>query len=171
MIENYFRTHRLHLVIAVLAVAAIIVAGLWVAIAAMRPMPPHTVTMATGPEGSAYYEVGKRYRELLARQGIELQLLSTSGSVDNLARLLDSRSNVQVGFLLSGMTSGKEPAGLESLGTVFYEPLWFFYRTEYRVKGIQGLRGKKISIGPHGSGTRAIALKLLSLNGINESFA
>ena len=170
-VKDYFRTHRILLTIAVIAVAALIVAVLWVAIAALRPMPPRTVTMATGPEGGAYYEVGKRYRELLARQGIELQLLPTAGSVDNLARLLDSRSNVQVGFLLSGMTSGKEPAGLESLGTVFYEPLWFFYRTEYRVKGIQGLRGKKISIGPHGSGTRAIALKLLALNGINESFA
>ena len=171
MVRDYFRAHRLYLMIAAIAVAALVVAVLWIAIAALRPMPPRTVTMATGPEGGAYYEVGKRYRELLARQGIELQLLSTAGSVDNLARLLDSRSNVQVGFLLSGMTSGKEPAGLESLGTVFYEPLWFFYRTEYRVKGIQGLRGKKISIGPHGSGTRAIALKLLALNGINESFA
>ena len=170
-VKDYFRMHRLQLTIVVIAVAALIVAVLWVAIAALSPMPPRTVTMATGPEGSANYEVGKRYRELLTRQGIELQLLPTAGSVDNLARLLDSRSNVQVGFLLSGMTSGKEPAGLESLGTVFYEPLWFFYRIEYRVKGIQGLRGKKISIGPHGSGTRAIALKLLALNGINESFA
>ncbi len=69
------------------------------------------------------------------------------------------------------MTSRKESSGLESLGTVFYEPLWFFYRTEYRVKGIQGLRGKKISIGPEGSGTRLIALKLLELNGIDQSFA
>jgi TRAP transporter TAXI family solute receptor len=157
--------------IAVIAVAALIVAVLWVAIAALRPMPPRTVTMATGPEGGAYYEVGKRYRELLAHQGIELRLLPTAGSVENLARLRDQQSNVDVGFLQSGMTSRKDSPGLESLGTVFYEPLWFFYRTEYRTKGIQGLRGKKISIGPEGSGTRLIALKLLALNGINESFA
>jgi TRAP transporter TAXI family solute receptor len=170
MLRDYFRTHRLHFFIVVLAVVALIVA-IWVAIAALSPMPPRTVTMATGPEGSAYYEVGKRYREILAHQGIELQLLPTAGSVENLARLRDPQSNVQVGFLQSGMTSRKDPSGLESLGTVFYEPLWFFYRTEYRVKGIQGLRGKKISIGPEGSGTRVIALKLLALNGINENFA
>jgi TRAP transporter TAXI family solute receptor len=157
--------------VAVLAVAALVIAVLWVAIAALSPMPPRMVTMATGPEGSANYEVGKRYRELLAKQGVELRLLPTAGSVENLAQLQDPRSNVQVGFLQSGMTSRNKPTGLVSLGTVFYEPLWFFYRTEYRAKGIQGLRGKKISIGPEGSGTRVIALKLLSLNGISESFA
>jgi TRAP transporter TAXI family solute receptor len=170
MLRDYVRTHRLQFIIVVLVVVALI-AGVWVAIAALSPMPPRTVTMATGPEGGAYYEIGKRYRELLALQGIELRLLPTAGSVENLAQLRDPRSNVQVGFLQSGMTSRKESPGLESLGTVFYEPLWFFYRTEYRVKGLQGLRGKKISIGPEGSGTRLIALKLLELNGIDKSFA
>jgi TRAP transporter TAXI family solute receptor len=170
MVRDYFRAHRLQLMIALLAVAALVVL-LWTAIAAMRPMPPRTVTMATGPEGGAYYEVGQRYRELLAHQGIDLQLLPTAGSVENLARMRDPRSNVQIGFLQSGMTSRKESPGLESLGTVFYEPLWFFYRTEYRVKGIQGLRGKKISIGPEGSGTRALALELLARNGIDQNFA
>jgi len=171
MLRDYFRTHRLHLVIVLLVVVVLVVAVLWTAIAALSPMPPHTVTMATGPEGGAYYEIGKRYRELLALQGIELRLLPTAGSVENLAQLRDPRSNVQIGFLQSGMTSRKQSPGLESLGTVFYEPLWFFYRTEYRAKGIQGLRGKKISIGPEGSGTRLIALKLLELNGIDKSFA
>jgi len=170
MLRDYVRSHRLQFIIVVLVVVALIV-GVWVAIAALSPMPPRTVTMATGPEGGAYYEVGKRYRELLALQGIELRLLPTAGSVENLARLRDPKSNVQVGFLQSGMTNKKESPGLESLGTVFYEPLWFFYRTEYRVKGIQGLRGKKISIGPEGSGTRLIALKLLELNGIDKGFA
>ena len=170
-VKDYFRTHRLYLTLAVLAVAVLIVVVLWLVIAALRPIPPRTVTMATGPEGGAYYEVGKLYRELLAHQGIELHLLPTAGSVENLARLRDPRSNVQVSFLQSGTTRVKESPGLESLGTVFYEPLWFFYRTEYRAKGIQGLRGKKISIGPEGSGTRLIALKLLALNGIDQSFA
>jgi TRAP transporter TAXI family solute receptor len=170
MFRDYFRTHRLRFILAVLAAAALIV-GVWVAITALSPMPPRTVTMATGPEGGAYYEVGKRYRELLAQQGIELRLLPTAGSVENLAQLRDPRSNVQIGFLQSGMTSRKQSPGLESLGTVFYEPLWFFYRTEYRAKGIQGLRGKKISVGAEGSGTRLIALKLLELNGIDKSFA
>jgi len=136
--------------------------------------------MATGPEGGTFYEAGSRYREIFARAGIELKLLPTGGSLENLARLRDPRSNVDVGFLQSGITSRKEAPGLESLGTIFYEPLWFFYREEIiggkdlqrlRDKGIEIFRGKKISIGPEGSGTRALTLKLFALNGIDQHFA
>jgi TRAP transporter TAXI family solute receptor len=166
-----FRTHRRRLMIVLLAVAVLVVAALFVAIRAMSPMPPRTVTMATGPEGSDYHEFGKRYREILAREGIELRLLSTAGALENLARLRDTRSNVGVGLLQSGTTNGKESPGIASLGTVFYEPLWFFYRGEFRGKGIQNLRGRKIAIGPEGSGTRLLTLKLLERNGIDQRFA
>jgi TRAP-type uncharacterized transport system substrate-binding protein len=177
---DYFHEHRSHLRILVIAIALAVIAALWVAIAALRPMPPLTVVMATGPEGSAAHEFGKRYRDILARAGIHLQLLPTAGALDNLARLKDPRSKVDIGFLQSGTTSGKESPGLESLGTVFYEPLWFFYRDVYRDKGSSGLRGssrleslrgRKISIGPEGSGSRELTLKLLALNGIDQRFS
>jgi TRAP-type uncharacterized transport system substrate-binding protein len=127
--------------------------------------------MATGPEGGAYHEVGRRYRELLAHHGIELRLLATAGALENLARLRDPRSGVGVGFLQSGITSEKESPDLESLGAVFYEPLWFFYRDVIPGKRLEALRGRKISIGPEGSGTRALALELLARNGIDQRFA
>lgn len=163
-VRNYYRTHRLQLIT---VMVVLVVAVLWAAIASLRPMPPRTVIMATGPEGGAYHEFGKRYRDILAREGIELRLILTAGAMENLAQLRDSRSNVDVGFLQNGSTSGKESPKLESLGTVFYEPLWFFYR----VKGIEELKGKKISIGPEGSGTRVLTLMLLAKNGIDQSSA
>jgi TRAP-type uncharacterized transport system substrate-binding protein len=110
------------------AAAALVLVALWAAIVALRPLPPRGVTMATGPEGGAYDEVGKRYRERLAHHGITLRLLPTMGALENLARLRDPRSGVNVGFLQGGITSEKESPNLESLGTVFYEPLWFFHR-------------------------------------------
>ncbi|HUI67912.1 MAG TPA: TAXI family TRAP transporter solute-binding subunit [Nitrospirota bacterium] len=168
---DYFRANRFHLIIPVIAALAIIVAGLWAAIVALRPLPPRNVTMATGPEGGSYYELGKHYRELLAHQGIKLQLLTTEGDLENLARLRDPRSGVEVGFLQSGITNEKESPDLESLGSVFYEPLWFFYRGVIRGKALDALRGRKISIGPEGSGTRALALELLARNGIDQKFA
>jgi len=171
MIKEYFRTHRLRVMIMVLAVAVLAVAVLWMAAAYVRPLPPRTLTMATGPEGGAYYEFGKRYREILARDGIELRLLPTAGALENLALLRDNGSKVDVGLLQSGITSAKESPDLKSLGTVFYEPLWFFITDKYLRKGIQSLRGKKISIGPEGSGGRELALKLLKRNGIDQGFA
>lgn len=146
-------------------------AVLWAAVIPLRPLPPRTVIMVTGPEGGAYNEFGKRYREILAREGIELRLLPTAGALENLAALSDPRSGVSVGFLQGGATSAKDSPGLESLGTVFYEPLWFFYRSAFRGRGLEGLRGRRISIGPEGSGTRALSLELLARNGIDERFA
>lgn len=171
MIKDYFRTPRVQIMIAVIAVAVLAVVALWAAAAYLRPMPPRTLTMATGPEGGAYHEFGKRYREILARDGIELRLLATAGAIENLALLRDKNSKVDVGFLQSGITSAKESPDLKSLGTVFYEPLWFFITDKYRGKRLQALRGKKISVGPEGSGGRALALKLLKRNGIDQGFA
>lgn len=165
--REYYRTHRLQFIILMVALA---VAILWAVIAILRPMPPHTLTMATGPQGSAYHEFGKRYRDILASKGVELRLVTTAGAMENLALLRDLRSNVDVGFLQSGTTSVKDSPDLESLGTVFYEPAWFFIRDVYRGKGKESLRGKKISIGPEGSSTRELALKLLALNGIDQRF-
>ena len=180
-VRDYFRAHHLSLIIPMIAAVLIACSLLWVGIVAMRPLPPHTVVMVTGPEGGAFYEMGKHYQELLAHQGIKLQLLPTGGAVENLARLRDQRSGVEVGFLQGGITSEKESPGLESLGTLFYEPLWFFYRGDRRGKGsdaahMQGrglefLRGGKISIGPEGSGTKVLALELLARNGIDQKFA
>jgi len=170
-IRDYFQTHRLLIVIAAISVVALAVAILWTAVTYVRPMPPRTLTMVTGPEGSAYHEFGKRYRESLAREGIALQLQPTAGAVENLALLKGQVSHAEVGFLQSGITNGKESPDLKSLGTVFYEPLWFFTRDKYQGKRLQSLRGKKISIGPEGSGSRALALKLLARNGVNQGFA
>jgi TRAP-type uncharacterized transport system substrate-binding protein len=124
--------------------------------------------MATGSEGGAYHEIGKRYQEILAREGVRLRLLPTGGSVENLALLRNVRSGVSVALLQGGTTTESEAPEIESLGTVFYEPLWLFYRSEFRDQGLKGLRGRKISIGPQGSGTRALSLELLKRRGIDS---
>ncbi|MGO9948627.1 MAG: TAXI family TRAP transporter solute-binding subunit [Steroidobacteraceae bacterium] len=133
----------------------------------VRTLPPRTIVMTTGPEGSADYEFGVRYREILAQSGVKLQLLPTTGSVENLARLRDPKSGVGVGFIQGGTTTRKESPELGSLGTVFYEPLWFFYRSDIG-EGMQALRGRRVSIGPEGSGSRALALELIKTTKIDS---
>src|SRR6516165_10193019 len=71
----------------------------------LQTMPPRSIAMATGPEGGAYYLIGKRYQAILARAGVELRLVSTSGALQNLALLRDPRSGVSVAFLQGGITS------------------------------------------------------------------
>ena len=135
-------------------------------VAAQRPIPPHTLVMATGPAGGTYADVGARYREILGRFGIEVRLVPTGGAVDNLARLRDPDSGVSAGFVQAGTVSAQDPEALASLGTMFYEPLWIFCRGLPPGGGLAWLVGKRMSIGPEGSGTRRLALRLLALNGV-----
>jgi TRAP-type uncharacterized transport system substrate-binding protein len=123
-------------------------------------LPPRTVTMATGAAGGANHELGMRYRDILARSGVRLRLVNTTGGLDNLVRLRDRRSGVQVGFIQGGTTTKDESPNVESLGSIFFEPLWLFYRSGIG-DGIERYRGRRISIGPEGSGGRALALEIM----------
>ena len=138
------------------------------ALVMLQSMPPHQLVMATGPEGGAYYEVGQRYREVLARAGVDVKLVPTAGSVETLDRLRDPRSGVNVGLMQGGIAGAGSKSGLESLGTLFYEPLWWFRRREIQGVGVDGLRGRRVSIGPEGSGTRALALDLIKRTGVEQ---
>jgi TRAP-type uncharacterized transport system substrate-binding protein len=142
-----------------IAVTTAAIAG--AALVTLRGMPPHQIVLVTGPEGDAYYEVGKRYRAALAKADVEVRLVPTAGSVENLAILRDPHSGASVALIQGGIPGAGDTSGLESLGTVFYEPLWWFHKRDIRGEGVDGLRGQKISIGPEGSGTRALALELM----------
>jgi TRAP-type uncharacterized transport system substrate-binding protein len=123
-------------------------------------LPPRTIVMATGPKGGADYELGARYREILAKSGVTLQLRPTMGSLESLELLRDSTSGVKVGLIQGGVANKTEYLGVESLGAIAYEPLWLFYRSEVGAN-LQGLAGRRLSIGPEGSGSRALALEIL----------
>jgi TRAP-type uncharacterized transport system substrate-binding protein len=148
----------------------VFLASLCAAFLLLPSLPPRTIVMATGPEGGAYAEVGARYRESLGRAEIEVKLLPTSGDFENLAQLRDPHSGVSVGFIQGGTTTQKEAPDLVSLGAIFYEPLWLFHQRELEVNGLNlnGLRGRKVSIGPEGSGTRILSLELLRRNDIPQ---
>jgi len=150
---------------------AVVAATVWMVIAYGGMLPPRTLVMATGPAGGANQELGARYRAILAREGLDLRLLPTEGAVENLARLRDPRSGVSVAFVEAGITSSEESPGLVSLGTVSFEPLWLFFRGQQHAATAKALEGKRISIGPEGSGTRALAHRLLALNGVDETRA
>jgi TRAP-type uncharacterized transport system substrate-binding protein len=141
------------------------------AIVMLHSMPPHLIVMATGPEGDADYEIGKRYRAALARSNVEVQLVPTAGSVENRAMLRDPQSGVSVGLIEGGIESAGDSSGLESLGTIFYEPYWWFRRREIQAGGADALLGRKISIGPEGSGTRALSLELIRRTGMEREVA
>ena len=145
-------------------------AAIWVAVRLIQPAPPDTLTITTGPEGSSFWNAAQKYKAILARNRITLNVLPSEGSADNLKRLADPHSKVDVGFVQDGVAPGPVPAGLMSLGSVAYVPLAIFYHgpTVTRLSEFKGLR---LAIGAEGSGTRELALALLKANGIEPGGA
>jgi len=145
-------------------VVALIVVAAWVVLALLRPMPQRSIVMDIYPEGSLNADLVKRYREALAHDGIELKLEPSAGAVESVARLRDPTSATSIALIPGGITTAQESPGLVSLGTLFYQPLWIFSRGH--LQRHEKLRGLRISIGPEGSSSRALSLKLLGHAGI-----
>jgi TRAP transporter TAXI family solute receptor len=148
------------------SVVAATVAAIWILVPRLAG-PPRTITLATGLEGGAYAELGPRYQKILARSGITVHLLPTEGDVDNLAKLGDRHLDVSAAFVQAGIATAEEKSGLSSLGTLMFSPMWMFERGEHSGIGVGNLAGKRVSIGPEGSGTRFQSLKLLALEGVD----
>ncbi len=157
------RLTRRDLWLALLPFLLLVVASLALAVAFVRPAPPNELVLSTGNGEGSYQGVGKKYQEILARDGVRLILRPSEGSVDNLARLGDPDSGVAVGFIQGGTGFAANSPGLVSLGALYYEPLWVFYRGEVPLRDPGALGGLRIGVGAQGSGTRALALQLLAL--------
>ena len=156
------RRKRLIISFGVLAIAALTI---WLGVALLPPMPPRTVAMANYPEGSFNAEIVKRYREILARDGVELKAVSSPGAVESLARLRDAKTGTSIALIPGGTTTEQDSPELVSLGAMFYRALWIFTRN-HSLQHHGPLRGLRISIGPEGSSTHALALKLLGRAGM-----
>lgn len=150
----------------------LVLGGFMVALHFVQPAPPRKVTISTGSDSGAYYRFAGRYAEILARNGITLEVKTSSGTVENLQRL--QKGEVEVALVQGGvplpLTGGDETpvteSGLRSIGSVFYEPVWVFYRADKTYDRLHQLAGKRIAIGPEGSGIRPLALSLLAANQI-----
>ena len=155
-----------------LAITLLVAAYWW-----LDPNPPKRVTLATGPAQSAYEEFGKRYAKALAAEGIEVVMVPSDGSAANLQLLRDGK--VDLGFVQGGTSdySADDEDRLASLGSLFVEPLWLFYREESARKvtpkatltSLTQLAGLRINMGTPGSGVPSLMAKLLDSNRIEPS--
>jgi hypothetical protein len=109
-----------------------------------------------------------RYLPIMARNHVRLKILPSEGSTENLQRLNNPHFRVDVGFVQGGITNDPSSNKLVSLGSISYAPLMVFYRASSNLTLLSELAGKRIAIGPDGSGTRALALTLLGFNGITN---
>ncbi len=141
----------------------------WAALHFVHSAPPHSLTISSGPKGSSFETIAQRYGKILARNGIKLNIVTSEGSLENLERMSDPKSHVDIALVQSGVTSNTEGDDLESLGGMFYQPLLIFYRSPKPLQRLSQLSSQRIAIGPEGSGTRFLALALLKANEIEPN--
>ncbi len=145
----------------------------------LDPTPPKKVVLATGAEQGAYHEFGKRYQAILKTYGVQVELRNTQGAAENLALLRDPSSGVQIAFVqggadeaLQGADADEDGPALVSLGSLFFEPVWLFYREDAAqrllksdtLSSLPQLAGWKLNIGAPGSGVPNLMKKLLDAN-------
>ena len=146
--------------------------GFAVAVAKLEPPAPRAFKIAAGSPGGAYHAYAELYREIVARQGFELEVIETAGSLENHELLLSG--DVEIALLQGGAAPAEirdDAIELSSLASLFYEPIWLFHRADRPLEQLTELAGRRIAIGSEGSGTRALALQLLAGNGIDETEA
>jgi TRAP-type uncharacterized transport system substrate-binding protein len=169
----------------------------------LKPTPPKRVVLATGVAQGAYAEFGKRYAERLKRYGITVELRETQGAAENLALLRDPHSGVDIALVQGGADRQRRAearrleaegtqAELVSLGSLFYEPVWLFYRADSAARLLKApphpkarnpapsaaktanpapeltsltqLQGWRVNVGPPGSGVPVLMDKLFEAN-------
>ena len=161
---------------------------LGLAYATLQPNPPRRVVLATGVAQGAYAEFGQRYADKLKAHGIQVVLRPTAGAAENLALMRDPASGVDLAFVQGGVDlaqaaagdrgtgsgNGATDDGLVSLGSVFHEPVWLFYRQDAAQRrlgrpllgALPQLAGWRINVGAPGSGVPPLMQQLLAANGI-----
>ncbi len=137
----------------------------------VNPAPPNRVVISTGDDQDDYQTYAKLYKDILKDDGVELVMRTSQGPMENLKRLKDESSDVQVGFVQDGLGNPDEAPDLSSLGSLYYEPIWIFYSGTKSFTRLSDLIGQKIAVGRPNSGTNTLAKRLLKSHGVDEKTA
>jgi uncharacterized protein len=144
---------------------------LWYVAALVVPPPQKEVVIATGVESGGYNAFGRLYKQMLEEQGIRVRLRTTAGAAENLTLIHDPKSGVNVALMQGGIANAETAKGVVSLGRMFYEPLWVFYKGDATFDQLGQLKGHPIAVGAEGSGARTLNVSLLGAAGVDGTNA
>jgi TRAP-type uncharacterized transport system substrate-binding protein len=176
VLARLLRASARDLLVAALPLTVVLGLTIWAVLHFVRPAAPKVLTISTGPDGSSFQRAAERYTKAFERNGVKLRLRPSNGSLENLRRLSDPASDVDVGFVQVGVKlpdakPGERRRDLVALGTISRQPLWVLVRGASPPVTLAELAGKRLVVGPEGSGTRSLATTLLKANGIEPGGA
>ena len=157
-----------------------IILALWLAIVLLKPGPAGKIVLATGGAAGAYEELAETWKRELAKYGVTLELRPEVQGLGALLALTgDHQADAAIvkgglaGSLRGRLATASEQAEheveverLKSVGRLFYEPIWVFYRGPNLVKSLGEFKGRRIIVGTPESGAQRVAKLLLKANGV-----
>ena len=149
-------------------VFASIVAAIWAVAHLLQTVPPRHIVLASGLEDGLLHQYAKRYIEILARSGVTVKERITNGPGDNLRLLQDSHSGVDIGFTQGGIAKFPEANNVMMLASLYYVPMWIFYRRTDTLNHVNELRNRRVAVGVAGSGARSLGESVFALNGLTS---
>lgn len=151
-----------------LPITLLVVGGFLLTWQFVDPAPPNNITIATGMADGSLAAYGERYKAILARSGITLEVRHTAGARENIELLSDPKSGVALAFVQGGIGDPFGAPDLRSVASLFYEPVWVLARGAAAARRLTALKGRRIAIGFKGSGTRVLAKTLLTANDVDD---
>jgi len=157
---------RSRLGLATIVLAAIAVTILAVAYV-LETAPSRHIVLASGLEDGLLHQHARRYVEILARSGVTVEERITNGPADNLRLLQDPKSGVDIGFTQGGLARTSDTSNVVMLASLYYVPLWIFYRKTEPLNYVNELRSRRVAVGVAGSGARSLSDSIFELNGLS----
>ena len=133
-----------------------------------RPFFDEPIVFTTDDEGSEWHQMAEGISDYLKPHGVEVELVNSHGTLNNLARLLEQDGKVNAGFLLAPAIEASDASKLYSLGSLDYEPIWIFYRKspDVKITELRDLKKYRVGVGLHTTGSYVLTKKLLAINGV-----
>lgn len=145
----------------------LVIASFYLTSKFIEPSSKKEITIATGSIDGEYYNTALKYKEILEKQKVKVNILTSNGSMENIQLLNDKKADIA--FVQNGIDSLKKQTEIKAIASIYYEPLWIFYKNdEYKMDYLVQLITKRVSLGREKSGTEDLALKMLNDNGINK---
>jgi TRAP-type uncharacterized transport system substrate-binding protein len=158
---------RLHL-LAALSFLAALIAVIWIAMGFVFPPPPTKVDFASSYFGGHFQALAKRYKSILVRSGVTLNIIATDGSGENLKLLNDPKRKIPIGLMQGGVANAETAPDLLSLGRIDYQVFWLFYSASENFHDLMQLKGKRLALAPVGSGARIVCERILNKAGVTS---
>jgi len=150
---------------------AVIAIALLTSLVIIKPALPKKIVLLTGPEGGGYHALGTRYAEHLDQLGLQTEVKVTRGGFENVQQLIAGAENT-IAFAPSNIEhvigDSEETDHLVTLGSIAYEPLWLFFRSDLEVRRIPDLAGLRVVTGAEGTVVKYMVQELLELNGVAD---